>query len=126
MSNNLKEDLSNNVVNYVRCDNEIAQYKEEINSIKEKMNAIIERRDKYEAGLIRIIEANNLEKKDIVISDGKIKYMQSKTAAPVTKKHIEKCLKDFFKNKEDAEKLLENIYGNREVNVKTSIKRYNK
>ena len=52
MNSNLKEDLSNNVVNYVRCDNEIAQYKEEISLIKDKMNAIIERRDRFEEGLI--------------------------------------------------------------------------
>ena len=122
----MSDDLKNNVIEYVRYDNEIAEYKEQITSLKEQMNEVIERRNKFELSLIRIIETNKLEKKDIIISDGKIKYSQSKTAKPITKKYLEKCFVDFFGNKDNAEKLLEKVYNSRDVDVKTSIKRYNK
>lgn len=122
----MSDDLKNNVIGYVQYDNEIAQYKEQIASLKEQMNEVIERRNEFETSLIRIIETNKLEKKDIIISDGKIKYSQSKTAKPITKKYLEKCFFEFFGNKTKAEELLEKVYGNRDVDVKTSIKRYNK
>ena len=118
------DDLKNNIINYVQIDNQINEYKNKINELKEEMNSIISRRDNFESNIIRIIESNKLEKKDIIISDGKIKYNQSKTATPITKKHIENCLIKYFNNKDKATELLDIIYNERKINTKTSIKRY--
>lgn len=123
----MSDDLKNNVIGYVQFDNEIAKYKEDIASLKERMNEIVEKRNNFESNLIRIIETNKLEKKDIIISDGKIKYNQTKTTASITKKYLETCFMKYFKNNKDAvATLLKFIYSERDVSVKTSIKRYNK
>lgn len=122
MSSELKE----NVIAWVKYDDEISKYKKELSDIKDKINNIITKRENFESNIIEIMETNKLEKKDIIISDGKIKYNQSKTSNPLTKKYLEKCLIKYFNNnKEQSEELLNYIYKNREIVVKTSIKRYN-
>ena len=106
MSNDLKE----NIINYVKIDNQINENKNKINELKDEIKNIISKRDNYESNIIHIIETNKLEKKDIIISDGKIKYNQSKTANPISKKHIETCLIKYFNNKDKAIELLDFIY----------------
>ena len=109
--------LKDNVIRWVQFDNEINKYKSEIAVLKEKMNNITTEKEKFESNIIKIMEDNKIQKKDIVISDGKIKYSQSKTANPIS------CIQKYFKNEDKATELIDYIYKNRDINVKTSIKR---
>jgi len=123
------DELKNSVIGWVEHDNEIENYKTEISKIKDKINILIENRNKYESSLIKSIESNKLTNNDIVISDGSLKYSTSTTSQPITKKYLEKKLKEYFKNEEKASELLEIIYNERDKKTKTSIKRvykYNK
>ena len=117
------DELKNSVIGWVEHDNEIENYKTEISKIKDKINILIENRNKYESSLIKSIESNKLTNNDIVISDGSLKYSTSTTSQPITKKYLEKKLKEYFKNEEKASELLEIIYNERDKKTKTSIKR---
>ena len=110
-----KEQLISNVRNWITLDNEIKQLQK---LAKEK------RKEKKEltTNLVEIMKTNDIQCFDI--KDGKLMYTQNKIRAPLSKKHLLKCLSDYFKN--DSEKILKLskfIMDSREEKVKENIKR---
>ena len=70
------------------------------------------------------IETNQLEKATIQISDGKLRYVTTKTQSPISLKYLESCLSECIGNTEKVKAIMDYIKDNREVKETTELKRY--
>ena len=61
---------------------------------------------------------------DINISDGKLKFCETKQTAPITLGFLETCLGDIISNQNQVKQIMEYIKGKREHKVVPEIKRY--
>ncbi len=65
---------------------------------------------------------NNMQNKNIILSDGKLRYVTTKTSESITKKYIQAKLTEFFNDKEKAKEVTNYIYDTRNQNGKCPIK----
>ena len=81
------------VKQWVSLDNKIKQLNEEVKSIREQ-------KKEYEENILDFITENSTNNQTpvIKISDGRLKYVETKQTAPLTLKFIEQCLNDKIPN----------------------------
>lgn len=132
--NSVSNVFKTNVRDWVAYDNKIIKAKNAIKRVKDKQVQLGE-------GIIKFMAENNLQKKEIKISNYRLQYKTSKKTTPLTKKLIlssltndlqdeeeakeivkllynvrkrmEICLKDYFEDEEKAIELVNNIYNKR-------------
>jgi hypothetical protein len=108
-----------NFNNYIKeisnIDNEITNYTSYINKLKKN-------RIKLENNLINIIKKNKYENKEFHYNNIKYTFLSTNSYS-LSKKSINNCLINFFKNTEKANKLTEYIYANRISNTKEILKK---
>jgi len=110
-----KEELVNNVKEWIKIDNEINQLKIDIKekNIKKK---------NLSNNLLNVMKSNSIDCFDI--TGGAIIYKKTKIKKPITGKILIKTLENYFKNdKSSAEDLTKLILENREESIKETIKR---
>jgi hypothetical protein len=101
-------------------DNKIKLTSEEVRDIRTEKSVINDE-------ILEIVEEKQLGKATVNISDGKLKFVQSKHTAPLTLAYIEKCLSDLITNGKQVEQIMTYIKKNRETKTTMDIKRvYNK
>lgn len=105
------------VQQWVLIDNQMKLYNEKIKELREKKNNIEEKLNIY---------ANNNKLTDsfIGISDGKLKFINSKITSPLTFKYLEKSLGEIIKNPQQVTTILNYLKNNREYKIVNEIKRY--
>ena len=81
---------------WVSTDNMMKLYLEKVRELRHKRNDITD-------ALVTYAADQNLEHAVIQISDGRLKFQQTKTTAPLTFKFIEHCLHECIVNTEDSE-----------------------
>ena len=74
--------------------------------------------------IINHIEEKHLEKTNIQISDGKLKFSETKVAQPITFKYLESCLNDIIKNQQQVNVIMEYIKKKRENKLVRELKRF--
>ncbi len=90
------------------------EYHNEENKLKEKLNEIKNKKDQYHDNIIQFVETNNIQDKELIMGDFKLKYSLKKQTGTVTKKHTFDQLKKYFHNDENkANECLELIYSDR-------------
>jgi hypothetical protein len=109
--------FENNVKRWVSLDNRIKALNDEAKALREEKSSIND-------SISQHIEANNLEKATIQISDGKLRYVTTKTQSPISLKYLESCLNDCISDSSKVKEIMDYIKENREVKETTEIKRY--
>jgi hypothetical protein len=110
-----KEELVNNVKEWIKVDNEITKLKTEI---KEKNN----KKKLLSGNLLNVMKTNDIDCFDI--NGGAIVYKKTKVKKPITGKILLKTLEQYFKNDiPTAQELTKHILDNREEQIKELIKR---
>ena len=117
------EDLKANVKQWVELDNASNRYKIKMDELKKKKEEFDMERNKVGDNILSFMENNKLEDNEIVISDGKIKYQQSKSSTSISQKFIIERLKEYFKDEEKAKEVTQFIYSGREVSYTPVLKR---
>lgn len=117
------EDLKENVKQWVELDNASHRYKIKMDELKKKKEEFDMERNKVGDNILSFMENNKLEDNEIVISDGKIKYQQSKSSTSISQKFIIERLKEYFKDEEKAKEVTQFIYSGREVSYTPVLKR---
>ena len=115
MSN--KEQLVNNIKEWINYDNEIKKLQKEVKIRKEKQKALTD-------NIVKVMKSKEIDCFDL--NDGKLIYSQSKTKQTINKQHIMNCLEKYFKENGDENMItdLTNfILENREIKVKETIRR---
>ena len=102
---------------WVSTDNMMKLYLEKIRGLRHKRNDITD-------ALVTYAADKNLDHAVIQISDGRLKFQQTKTTAPLTFKFIEQCLNDCIANTEDVDQIIKYIKEKRSIRVVQDIKRF--
>ena len=110
-----KEQLVNNVKEWLKIDTEIMQLKHEIKERNNKKKTLTE-------NLVKIMKTNSIECFDI--NGGALIYKKSKVKKPINGKTLLSALQNYYKNDTKmAEELTKHIMENREEQFKETIKR---
>jgi len=110
-----KEDLVNNIKEWMQLDREMKLLQKELKTRREKKKQLT-------GSLVDIMKDNEIDCFDI--SEGKIIYTKNKVKSPINKNHLMSCLNKYFENNPDvkAEDVSNFIMENREIKVKESIR----
>jgi len=109
------ENLKSAVQKLIELDEEEQRYKNLLNEIKDKKEEISDI-------VMNMIVTNNIQEKDIILGEKKVKYTTSRTQENITKKLINDKLEQYFNDKKKAYEATQFIYDNRNVITKNLLK----
>jgi CxxC motif-containing protein len=95
----------------------------QIKLLNEKAKVLRDNKNKLSENILSYVETQNLHSSTVEISDGKLKFANTKTQQPITFKYLETCLKEIIKNEDQVNKILNYIKEKREVKQGFEIKR---
>jgi hypothetical protein len=102
---------------WVSIDNQLKILNEKVKELRDKKNELSTNLTKY-------AETNDLSNKIIQITDGKLKFVKTRVAAPLTYKYLEKSLSDIIKNDTQVKQIIHYLKENRESKIVQELKRY--
>jgi hypothetical protein len=112
---NPKEQLVNNIKEWIKIDNEIAQLKADIKERTQKKKLLTE-------NLVTVMKTNSIDCFDI--NDGALIFKKNKVKKPITGKTLLTALKNYYKTDEKmAEDIAKHVLDSREEQIKETIKR---
>jgi hypothetical protein len=110
-----KEQLINNIKEWIKIDNEIAQLKAEIKQRTNKKKSLTE-------NLVTVMKTNSIDCFDI--TGGALVYKKNKVKKPISGKTLLAALQNYYKDNANlAEEIAKHVMDNREEQVKETIKR---
>jgi seryl-tRNA synthetase len=109
--------FENQIQQWVQLDNQLKQVNEKTKELREKRNAL-------EQNITKYTSSNNLSNTTVQISDGRLKFANTKVPEPLTFKYLEKTLSEVIKNESQVKLIMEHIRQKREVKVVPEIKRF--
>jgi hypothetical protein len=102
---------------WVSLDNQIKQLYEQTKDLREKRNTL-------ENNITTYVSNNNLSNSTIQISDGKLKFVNTRVQEPLTFKYLEKTLGEVIKNENQVKLIMEHLKQKRTVKNIPEIKRF--
>ena len=109
--------LEKTIQNWVELDNELKKINEKAKDIRTRKNDI-------EDKLITYVEDNNMNSSVVNITDGKIKFCETKQTSPLTLGFLEKCLGEVIAIQSQVKQIVDYIKSKRETKMVPEIKRY--
>ena len=116
-TNNNSNNLEKTIQNWVELDNELKRINEKAKDIRTRKNDI-------EDKIMTYVEDNNMSNSFINITDGKLKFCETKQTAPLTLGFLEKCLSEVIANQGQVKQIVDYIKSKRETKTVPEIKRY--
>lgn len=102
---------------WVSLDNQIKQLTEKTKELREKRNVL-------EENITTHANNNNMSNATVQISDGRLRFINTKITEPLTFKYLEKTLAEVIKNESQIKLIMEHIKQKRNVKVVQEIKRF--
>ena len=102
---------------WISIDNQLKIIGVRTKELRDKKNNITEKINQY-------VETSNLSNTSVKLSDGSLKFVNTKESQPLTYKYLETCLSEIIKNEEQVNKTIDYIKQKREVNYVPEIKRF--
>lgn len=102
---------------WVQLDNQLKQLNEKTKELREKRNTL-------EENITNYVSSNNLSNATVQISDGKLKFVNTKVQEPLTFKYLEKTLSEVIKNESQVKLIMEHIKQKRSFKTVPEIKRF--
>ena len=102
---------------WVSIDNQLRIVNDKAKELRESKNALCKNITAY-------VEQQNLSNATVQISDGKLKFVETKIAAPLTYRHLEKCLAEIIKNESQVRQIVDYLKQKREIKIVPEIKRF--
>jgi hypothetical protein len=109
--------FENNIQQWVLLDNQIKLFSEKLKELREKRNSLSENIHNH-------VNSNHLSNSTVQISDGKIKFVNTRVAEPLTFRYLEKTLNEIIKNEAQVKTILEHIKQKREIKTVSEIRRF--
>ena len=112
-------EIQSSVKQWVELDNKIKELSEKIKEIREQ-------KKHHEENIIEFMSENTTNNTTpiIKISDGRLKFVETKQTAPLTLKFVEQCLSEKIANVNTVEQLMTHIKSKRESKSIPELKRY--
>jgi hypothetical protein len=102
---------------WVTVDNQMKQLTDKIKELRDIKNTLND-------AIFSHVEKSNLSNSTVQISDGKIKFVQTKDTQVLTFKYLETCLHEIIKNEDQVNKIIDYIKNKREIKYVPEIKRF--
>jgi hypothetical protein len=110
-----KEQLVNNIKEWIKIDNEIAQFKQDIKERTNKKKLLTE-------NLVTVMKTNKIDCFDI--NGGSLVYKTNKVKKPINGKSLLLALQNYYKTDPTiADEIVKHVMDNREEQIKETIKR---
>jgi hypothetical protein len=109
--------FENQIQQWVQLDNQLKD-------LNEKSKAIREKRNTLEENITNYASSNNLSNATINISDGKLKFVNTRVPETLTFKYLEKTLGEVIKNESQVKLIMEHIKLKRNIKNVSEIKRF--
>jgi Family of unknown function (DUF5760) len=109
-----KEELVNNIKEWIKNDNEISRIQKELKEIRNNKKKITE-------SLVNVMKNNGLDCFDI--NGGSLELKKSKVKKPINAKTLINTLKQYYKDDDRAVEITKFVMENREETLKETIKR---
>ena len=101
---------------WVSIDNQIRIYNEKLKELREK-------RTERSENIIQYVETQNLQNATVQITDGKLRFAETKQQTPLTLHYIKNCLTECISGTEKVDEIMQYIKDSRETKVISNIKR---
>ena len=109
--------FENQIQQWVAVDNQLK-------TLNDKMKVLRETRNTLSSNITSYAEKNKLTNSTVNISDGKLKFVNTKVQAPLTYKFLEKTLGEVIHNEVQAKYIVEQLKDKRDVKIVSEIKRF--
>lgn len=109
--------FENQIQQWVLVDNQLKILNDKMKTLRETRNAL-------SGNITSYAEKNNLSNSTVNISDGKLKFVNTKVQAPLTFKYLEKTLGEVIHNEVQAKYIVEQLKDKREIKIVPEIKRF--
>tara|TARA_Y100000591_G_C21841083_1_gene705672 strand:+ start:2545 stop:2889 length:345 start_codon:yes stop_codon:yes gene_type:complete len=101
---------------WVSIDNQIRIYNDKLKELREK-------RTERSENIIQYVETQNLQNATVQISDGKLRFSETKQQTPLTLHYVKSCLTNCISDPEKVEQIMQYIKNSRETKIVSNIKR---
>ena len=109
--------FENQIAQWVSIDNQLKIANEQIKTIRDKRNTLSENITKYAAN-------NNLSNATVQISDGRLKFANTRVPEPLTFKYLERALGEVIKNESQVSLIMKHLKEKRNIKTIQEIKRF--
>lgn len=109
--------FENQIKEWVQIDNQLKL-------LNDKTKLLREQRNKLNENIINYANSNDIFNSQIQISDGKLKFTNTKVSSPLTFKYLEKCLGEVIRNENQVKQIMEYVKSKREIKTVAEIKRF--
>jgi len=110
-----QNDFEKNVQEWVILDNQLKAIAEKTKQLREKRQALGEK-------ILKRVDERRINSIDI--SDGRLKFVHTKIAQPLTFQYLQKSLKEMIPQDDKVTKMMDYIKANREMRTIQEIKRF--
>lgn len=116
-TNATTNNLDKTIQTWVELDNELKKLNERSKDIRTRKNDV-------EDKIMTYVEDNDMNNTVVNITDGKIKFCETKQTSPLTLGFLEKCLSEVIANQSQVKQIVDYIKSKRETKMVPEIKRY--
>jgi hypothetical protein len=102
---------------WVEVDNKIKKMNAELKSSREMKNDL-------ETSIMTTVNNKKLLNTSFSLSDGRLRFIETKTTNPISLTFVEQCLNDLIPNKSQVQHILKYMKEKREIKINPEIKRY--
>ncbi len=102
---------------WVSLDNQLKQLNEKVKDLRDKRNNL-------EENITTYASENNLSNATVKISDGRLKFTNTKIQEPLTFKYLERALGEVIKNESQVKLIMEHVKQKRVFKFVPEIKRF--
>lgn len=102
---------------WIEIDNKLKKMNSEVKTMRESKNDI-------EASIMEIVNNKKLLNTSIATTDGRLRFIETKTTNPLSLAFIEQCMHEIIPNKSQVQHILKYIKEKREIKINSEIKRY--
>ena len=106
-----------NIKKWVALDNQMKNLADQTKKLRDEKNTA-------EETILSYVETNSLKNATINITNGKLRFTETKQTAPLTLKYVEECLGKCIGNATQVGQIMQVIKESREIKYSSDIKRY--
>jgi hypothetical protein len=116
-SANMISAFDKQIQKWIELDNRLKKINNEIKTTREMKNDL-------EASIMEIVNNKKLLNTTVSTTDGRLRFIETKTSNPLSLIFIEKCLHEIIPNSSQVQHILRYIKEKREIKINSEIKRY--
>lgn len=109
--------FENQIQQWVAIDNQLKILNEKVKDLRDKRHQLSE-------NITQTASNNKMLDSTVQISDGKLRFVNTKVQQPLTFKYVEQSLGEIIKNDQQVKQIMDHLKKNRETKVVQEIKRY--